>query len=184
MRRLHVWLIDVVFGVLLICVTGASAAVVWDENTNGDLSNDRLNPTSINLTEGTNSLVATMPGADLDYLTIVVPANSQFSALTPTSYVSSDGTSFIGMQAGTQMTVPTNTPSASGLLGWAHFGTGPGNVNQDILPAMGTSGAGATGFTPPLSAGSYTFWIQQASTASVSYQFDFLVTSLAVPTGD
>ena len=37
-------------------------------------------------------------------------------------------------------------------------------------------GPGAIGFTPPLPAGDYTFWMQQTGANSATYQFDFIVT--------
>jgi hypothetical protein len=120
-----------------------------------------------------------MPGSDLDYVTIQVPDGHQFTGLTMASYASTDGTSFIGVQAGTQLTVGTGGP-ASELLGYTHFGTTPGNVGQNILPSICT-GPGAMGCTPPLAAGPYTFWIQQANTVNVTYQFDFLVAALPPP---
>ena len=65
---------------------------------------------------GTSSIVATLPRSDLDYFTINVPANHEFTALTPATYVSEDGISFVGVQAGSQMTVPVNPATAAGLL--------------------------------------------------------------------
>ena len=44
--------------------------------------------------------------------------------------------------------------------------------------AIPPSAAGATGFTPPLGVGTYTFLIQQLG-ASTAYQFDFNVTRAA-----
>jgi hypothetical protein len=64
-------------------------------------------------------------------------------------------------------------------LGYTHFGPGAGNVGLDILPSMGT-GAGSQGFTAPLAAGSYTFWIQQLG-ALTNYDFNFAVTRVPEP---
>ena len=163
--------------------TPHALAVNHNEGTNGDLSNNGNAPTSLNLTAGTNSVIATMPAADLDFLTVHVPTNHQLTALMLASYAGGgDGTAFIGMKTGTTIAVTSNPAQ---LNGYTHFGTGPGNVGQDILDNIG-QGAGATGFTPPLGAGAYSFWIQQASGANTSYQFDFVVNALAVPglTGD
>ena len=168
---------------LVVCLAaGASAEVIWNEPDWGDVSNDRLAPTLIPLSLGTNSFIAFLEGADLDYITVVVPEDHQLSELVLTDYVSEDGISFIGVQAGGQMTVPTDAGTAAGLLGWTHFGDLLGSVGMDILPVMGTNGFFSDGFTPPLPSGPYTFWIQQREGVHVDYQFDFEVTSTAVET--
>ena len=60
--------------------------------------------------------------------------------------------SFIGLQAGNEVTLPTNATRAAGWLGWDHYS--PGDIDTDILPTIGT-GLGATDFVPPLGAGDY-----------------------------
>lgn len=165
--------------VFLLLVAGSlQAAVVWDEAADGDLSNDRLLPTSIALAAGTNSVLAEMPLFDLDYFTIVVPEGHEFSHLVLESYAGDDAVSFIGVARGTQMPVPTNTTSAAGLLGWAHFGESTGDLGNDFLPRLGTGGFGAEDFVPPLASGAYTFWIQQVDGLSVAVQLDFVVTEV------
>ena len=120
---------------------------------------------------------------DLDYLTIHVPANAFLSGLTLVSYTGpggtdpEDGTAFIGMEAGNQITVPTNVFSAAGLMGWSHFGPDLVNVGRNILPDMAQSGFGSTGFTPPVTSGAYSFWIQQLTDVEIDYQFDFQITT-------
>ncbi|MEX2306051.1 MAG: hypothetical protein WD738_00565 [Pirellulales bacterium] len=166
--------------VLVAAVFGASApvhAVNHNETTNGDLSNSGSSPTQLTLSAGSNLVTATMPGSDLDFLTVHIPVDHVFSALTLVSYTSTDGTSFIGMKNGTTIAV-TGNPAT--LNGYTHFGTVPGNVGQDILDDIGM-GFGSVGFTPPLATGAYSFWIQQANTVNVSYQFDFMVTALPPP---
>jgi hypothetical protein len=46
-------------------------------------------------------------------------------------------------------------------------GGGPGDINQDILPAIWLGG--------PLPAGTYAFWIQDTA-GPVTYAFDFKIT--------
>ena len=83
------------------------------------------------------------------------------------------GDSFIGIESGPQVTVSTTATDATGLLGWDHYGTDDIGVN--ILPLMGTSGVGSTGFTGPLPAGTYSFWVQEASVGTVPYGLEFTV---------
>lgn len=160
----------------------AAVAVTYDESSNGDLSGSNSAPTNWGaLPSGTHSLIGTVNIPDKDYVTLNIPNGLSLSKLIMVSYDSNnsgDERAFIGVQGGTVMTVPPTTPSAAGLLGWAHFGPADGNVGSDILPAMGASGVGATGFTPPLPSGDYTFWIQQVDGFELTaYRFDFTVSA-------
>jgi hypothetical protein len=86
--------------------------------------------------------------------------------------------SFIGVQSGSVMTVPPTATSATGLLGWTHYGTADG-IN--LLPALDT-GIGATGFTGPLAAGAYTFWFNEVSSdAGLAFDMNFHTTPAPVP---
>lgn len=174
-------------GVCFFCLATSGtlfAVTIWDEaiTEDGDLSGTRTSPTMVSLSEGTNTLLGATSMGDLDYLTVTVPAGHEFSELTLVSFVSTDDIAFAGMGEGAVID-PTSAPA--NLLGYTHFGTGPGavHVGSDMLPAMGVS-AGAIGFTPPLDSGQYAFWIQQAAGAPVTYQFDFIVTALAGAPGD
>jgi len=151
----------------------ASGDVLWNEGSQGDLSNDRLNPTAFPLTPGTHSLFATTGSGDLDYLSITLAPGTQLTQLNLVSYQGADQRAFMGIQSGATFTEAPATVNVSNLLGWTHFGPGAGNVGANLLPGLGT-GAGAIGFAPPLGSGTYSFWIQQLGGA-VSYQMDFVV---------
>jgi len=168
--------------VSLFQVQRAGAAILYAEGVSGDLSNNRLLPTQLVLSTGVNSILATSAGSDREYFTLVLPINLLLTQLILASYDSFDDTSFIGVQAGTTFTVAPTTLNAAGLLGWTHFG--PNTVateGTDILDNIGAGGFGATNFAPPLPSGSYTFWVQQASSSLTSYQLDFVVTSVPEP---
>lgn len=160
-------------GGVLALAPAAAADVFWNEAVDGDLSNDRLAPSAFVFDVGTHSLLATTGSGNLDYLSITVPAGMELASLTLVAYTGNDRTAFIAVQEGATFTEAPGAPDAGNLLGWAHFGTGPGNVGTDILDDMGT-GPGAIGFTPPLGAGTYSFWLQQLG-ATVTYQLDFEV---------
>jgi PEP-CTERM motif len=159
----------------------ASAVVVWDESVNGDVSNNPVAPTSINLAVGTNSFVATMPGDDLDFITINVPANSQFSALIQGPYDSFDQISFIAIGPGSQLPASILTYDPTGLLGYTHFGPGQFDEGTDLLPQLAVASFGVPGFATPLPSGAYSFWIQQESSIATSYRLDFVVTAVPEP---
>ena len=86
-----------------------------------------------------------------------------------------------------QVTVPVPLPmsefpaAAATLLGYVR--SGPTTLDTDILDDLGTSGSAltaATGFTGPLSAGNFAFWIQQTG-VEASYAFDFVLTPVPEP---
>jgi hypothetical protein len=156
-----------------------AVAANYTEIANGDLSNDRLNRTALTLAAGSNRVRGAFGQPDLDYLTLTVPSQHVLAAIRVGEENFPGSTrSFIAVQAGTQMTVPSNTPSPAGLLGYTHVDAGAG---AEILAAIGT-GFGATGFIPPLAAGTYTFWIQDTSSAvpGMGFDFDFQVQTAPV----
>jgi len=162
---------------LLIGTTGAAtSAVTIDESAQGDISNDPGDPTARTLISGTNSVIGTMGPGDLEYFRFVVPSGMRLDGITLSDFAGDSFVSFLAVQRGSTFTVAPSTGSAAGLLGWTHFS----NVGQDLLPAMGTSGFGAEGFTPPLPAGTYTFWMQEID-ADVQYRLDFDVTAVPEP---
>ncbi len=179
-------------GIAVVCAMAPPAAAVnHNEAVDGDLSGDRLNPTQLVLSAGTNSLTATTgvflneqeeEETDLEYVRIDLPANHQLVSILMQGYTSFDTTAFIGVQSGTTFTFdPGDAISNVGNLdGYAHFGPGAGHdPGDDLLPDIG-AGPGSIGFTPPLTGTSYTFWIQQTG-ALTDYQLDFIVTSIPEP---
>jgi len=152
----------------------ASGVTLWDEAVNGDLSNDRFNPTALNLAMGVNSITATSVSGDREYVALTLAPGTQLSAVNLVSYTGVDGTAFIAVQVGGQLTEPPTGTDAANLLGWTHFGSAEGNVGTDILDDMGI-GSAAIGFVPPLPANTYTFWMQQTGANPSTFQFDFIV---------
>jgi hypothetical protein len=164
----------------------AHADTGWNEGTAGDFSNDGLAPTAVPMVAGSNVISGTTGRStggviDRDYFSITLPAGFQLDAivmLQGTTFLGASGLGFIAVQAGPQMTVSPTSGSATGLLGWWHYNEN--DMGTDILPVIGL-GAGATGFFGSLPAGSYTFWIQEISTGSVNYNFDFQVSAVPEP---
>ena len=166
---------------LLIGLAGPAAAeVMWDESlpANGDLSGDYLNPTQLapvaaaNCADdpcplGANQHVAFVvdgpaaAGMDREYFTFTVPAGYQLSKIILDTFTTDPNNQanlgFFGIASGaTWPTEPTSTQT-SPLLGYKLVGIG--DVGTDILSDVG-QGAGTQGFTPPLPAGTYSFWAQ------------------------
>ena len=160
-------------------------ATDYDEAVDGDISGDRFNPTVLNLTTGSNVVVATQQGdafgRDVDYLTIVVPTGSQLVRLDCPAYsaLGKPNLAFLGVQAGPIFTTPFTNTDAADLLGGVVYGFF--SVGTDILPQVGTLG-GATGFTPPLPAGTYTWWYNQTGDPS-TVTLDFVIEPADGPVG-
>ncbi len=168
-------------GLCAAALAGAHAAragIVYDEAVSGDFSGDGLNPTLVTLEPGSNQIFGVTGriflDPDRDYFTVTIPVGHAFVALTELAGTRINSqVSFLGVQAGPQVTVETFAVTATGLLGWTHyFGT---SVDIDILPAVGAGAGGATGFVPPLPAGDYSFWIQDFGDGDANYGFDIVV---------
>lgn len=168
----------------LLCVSSLAASIAratdYNEAVSGDLSGDRLNPTAILPTNGSNRVTATSAGGDLEYFRVTIPSGQRLSAVVNVSHSGTQGLSFIGAQSGAAFTEPPSGTVVGNLLGYAHFGPGsrpPGTstVGTDILDNIAT-GPGSMTFTPPLATGTYTFWAQELG-GSVTYTLDFQLTA-------
>lgn len=175
------WLIAAVLGLS----TAAQAGITYSESVSGDISDDRLSPTSLLLGSGSNLISGTFGPSgvpeipDLDYVTLDVPTGFLLNEVVLTGASVGGAVSFIGVQQGTQFTVPYTTTSSATLLGWHHFGSG--DIGTDILPEIAGK-PGTIGFIPPLSSGPYTFWIMELDqSAPHSYAFDFKVVPVPEP---
>ena len=121
-------------------IVSAQAAVIYNEASNGDLSNSGLSPTVLTLAPGSNQILGTTGntgGIDRDYFTFAVPLGFQLTAITVLPGTAPLGISFIGLEAGTEVTLPTNAATAAGLLGWWHYAR---DIDTNILPGNGHSG--------------------------------------------
>lgn len=163
----------------LLAPATATAAIVHNEAVDGDFSGNGLAPTFVSVGAGTNTLIGGTGGGDRDYFSITVPAGSALTALFVREGTTVRGSSsFIGVQAGGQVTLPPDAGTAAGLLGWHLYATS--DIGDDILPLMGAAGNGAGGFAPPLGSGTYAFWVQELGGAT-SYRFDLEVTPIPEP---
>lgn len=185
MKR-HGMLPSMIAGALLS--SGAWAAT-YDERVLGDISGDRLAPTLMILGAGSNLVSghygrADAGGLDLDYLHIMLPAGHKLVALEVLPGTThGGGRSFIGVQAGTQITVTPAAAEPADMLGYTHFTAVANPVN--ILADMGNSlgeGFGSQGFVPPLDGADYTFWIMETQSSRVfDYRFNFQVSAVPLP---
>ena len=174
--------------------TAPVKAIIYNEASLGDLSDDPAAPTALSLTPGSNSVIGTVNGFGngdpQDWVSFTIPTGFVMTSYTNSKYVSTDEQGFTGFQSG---------PSFSGdpfmeisYAGYAHFGFAATNpdgtppastVGVNLLPLMADPNfaPGTTGFTPPLGAGTYTFLIQQGNDFTTGYRFNMNVRSVSVP---
>jgi hypothetical protein len=139
------WFTAVAAAALAFASSPATGTVVWDEASSGDLSNSGLTATPVTFGLGSNVVQGTIghdpTGAiDRDYFTFTIGPNQVLTSLNILSGTQTLGLSFIGLQSGTQVTLATNTSTAAGLLGWAHYGIS--DVGSDILDNMSIAAMG------------------------------------------
>jgi hypothetical protein len=163
-------------------VAAAHGDTIYKESMSGDLSNSGMAPTLLTVSLGLNDVYGTTGKSsagviDRDYFTFTIPQGMELASITVlpgTESLGANDVSFIGVESGPQVTVnPSTATDATGLLGWWHYGAQ--DIGVDILPLMGSAGDNSTGFTAPLPAGTYSFWIQEASVGSVPYGLEFAV---------
>lgn len=156
---------------------GAAAATVWNESVNGDLSGSYLAPTPVTLSLGTNSIIGSVTAGDRDYFRIAVPNGATFTQMILGAYsVSPANLMFAAIESGTIITEPPTSPNPANLLGYAHVGYA--QLGTDVLDDMAASNLSdppAMGFTTPLPAGDYSFWLQQLNATPTSYRFDLVI---------
>jgi hypothetical protein len=153
----------------------ASADMIYNESINGDLSGNGLVPTSLLFGAGSNQVLGATgdpgTGIDRDYFTFFVPEGMVLAGITllPNTFVSGSS-SFMGMQAGPQLTVTPSGGGAQNLIGILHYDNSM--IGTNILPTMGITGG--------LGTGAYSVWVQELG-GVVDYGFDFQVAPVPVP---
>jgi hypothetical protein len=169
---------------------GIAQTVLWNESVSGDLSNNQAAPNAFTLPIGVSSIIGNVTGGTdpQDWVALTVPPGTAMTSLVLASYTSTDVQGFTGFQLGGSFVGSVNT--AGSYTGYTHYGTGAANnghaatnlVGQNLLPIMAdlTQDPGATGFTPPLGPGTYSFLIQQLG-ASTGYEFDYTVAPVPEP---
>jgi len=148
----------------LAIAQSATGATIWSESVNLGV-----------LAVGTNTILGSTTSGDLDYFTFTVPAGASFNQMNLAAYGAANN-SFIGIQSGSVFTEAPSTVNPANLLGYAHFGSA--QVGTDVLDDMATSNLlvpPAQGFSVPLAAGSYVFWVQQLNPTPSSYTWDVVV---------
>jgi PEP-CTERM motif len=184
--------------VCVLLATSLAKATIYNEAVSGDLSDDKAAPTPLTLTPGFNSIIGTVAGFPefggtdpQDWVSITIPAGFVMTSYVNAKFVSSDPQGFTGFQFGSSFSGDEFV--AGSYAGYAHFGTAAQNpdgnptssskVGVNLLPLMADPNfaPGATGFTPPLQAGTYALLIQQGDPSTTGYRFNMTVRPVQVP---
>jgi len=174
--------IQSIFLVVATSFSNGSAATIYNEGISGDLPNSGLEPKLLAVGVGSNQVFGTtgrVTATDRDYFRITLGPGLELTAIIELPGTTAGGVSFIGIEAGSQVTVSTGATEATGLLGWWHYS--PADINTNILPEMAVPAEGSAGFTVPLGPGSYSFWIQDFSAGTFDYGFDLVVSETPEP---
>jgi hypothetical protein len=186
---------------MVLAVLGVSSpagfgGIIWNEAVNGQLSTNPASPTVLTVFPGSNEVIgethgpiipATQLATDADIFSFTVGQGFQLTAINILAFNYVPNTnpanpiSYAAVQTGGRI---TSTTSGAALLGATLFGNQapyPG-VGGDLLPALagGPTLLAGSGFTPPLGAGQYTFWVQETN-GSTSYDFAFQITPDPIP---
>jgi len=154
----------------------AMGGVFFDEDVDGDLSNDRFNPTVFNLGAGASSFImdvidSDQPQGDLDYFTVVIGDGLSIDSIVLAESFNPgggfDNVAFIALQIGPIVTVDPASPNPAPLAGFV-IGS-PNLIGTNILPTL------AGDFGPTLGSGEYAFWVQQTGESLTRLRLDFNV---------
>jgi hypothetical protein len=167
------------------------AWAAYNESTDGDLSGNHLTPTPVALTpNGLTSISGNVAGAgggvstDLDYFRVSAPAGQFLTGVFVRSGTTTGGAtgSFIGLFQGPVGTNPATTTGMD-MLGYYLYRVA--DIDTNILDDMATFNFNGTnpsqGFTPPLSANDYTFWVQEGALGTFNYNFDIQLSNVPEP---
>lgn len=181
-----------VFLLGLILVPQARGAVVFDEASfGGDWSDDNTEPTDLGFfvpgaagAVMANSVIGQTDSGAPDIFTFEIATGNVLQSLILASYEMGDAAMFVAIAEGDQFPndyFEINDESFADTSSWLGGSTvGPSDVGTDVLARMGSIGLGS-GYTPPLGAGTYTFYLQQTGPLT-QYTLDFNVSSAsAVP---
>ena len=170
---------------ILISAGTATATNIWYEPTDGELSDDYLNPTALTLTYGAggDDIFFQTPESlttDRDYFTITVASGYELSSLVLTQFDTSPSTNlgFIAVSSGASFATPPASPNPALLLGYALVGTA--HVGTDILDDLGAA-AGTIGFSGALGSGTYSFWAQDNTAFDEDWTLTFVTSPIPEP---
>jgi len=152
----------------------ASAAVIWNEGINGDLSSSEAAPTGISFGVGTNQILGTVSGSplDRDYITFTIAPGQTLSHLNLIAF-SPDNLAFSAFNSGSTSFIPSGATNGLFLSGIHIAGA---DVGSDMMPFYDTRNVTTNSLaSPSLGPGTYCWMIQQTSPIAQSYTVEFVI---------
>lgn len=163
----------------LLLPSAATAAVIWQESVDGDLSGNPATPTQLVLSTGSNIVTGSVqaPNDIRDYVTFTIAADQQLIGLTLLQYQDLDtggpgNRGYHALNIGATSLIPSGGNSGS-FLGGDHLDPLP--IGTDLLPILAAAPLAGSGFSTPLGAGTYSYLIQQTGPQFTGYSLDFRV---------
>lgn len=155
----------------------ASAMLIFNELSSGDLSSNPLKPTLLSVDAGSNFIDGSVAGNDRDYFTLKLPTGAYLAAIILRASSGSDAT-FLSFQSGSTFTELAGSTDLRNLLGYASFFHS--DVGTDLLQTLG-SASEAIGFTGAPEGEMFTFWIDQANPSPANYSFELVIAEIPSP---
>ncbi len=156
--------------------TNAQAASLWNESTDGDLSDNGLTPTQLGpLSAGSNRLSATFNAGTInpspDYFTLEIPEGFALNDIVLLDWKAEptfEDIAFFAVQTGDvfDFVVPEDRSNANGLLGWTHLRSTQVNSSK-IITELARSNKS------PAEAGVDAFYNEEAETYSPELLAEF-----------
>lgn len=162
--------------VLLVAATAvpASAAVIWNESINGDLSSSEGAPTSISFGLGVNSILGSISGnpLDRDYITFTIAPGQTLSHVNLIAF-GPDNIAFTAFNSGSTSFIPSGATNGSFLSG-IHITAA--DAGSDLMPFYDTRSVTTNSLSSAsLGPGTYCWMIQQTSAVTQNYSIDFVL---------
>jgi hypothetical protein len=155
----------------------ATAAVIWDEDVNGDLSSNEAAPTPIPFPFGASIIKGKINGnpLDRDYITFTVPADHTLSSMSLLVF-QPNNLAFMSLNAGSTSYIPSASTNDFFLSG-IHFSQNdlfPINLMEFFATRSVTTNALPS---PSLGPGTYSWLIQQTSPVLQTYWVEFILST-------
>ena len=159
---------------LAVMAVPASAAVIWNEGLNGDLSSSESAPTVISFGVGSNQILGSINGLpiDRDYITFTIGPGQTLAHVNLIAF-SPDNLAFTAFNSGSTSFIPSGATNGSFLSG-IHINAS--NVGQDLMPIFDTGNVTTNSLPgPSLGPGTYCWMIQQTSPVLQNYTIEFVI---------
>lgn len=152
----------------------ASAAVIWNESINGDLSSSEAAPTLISFGVGSNQILGSVSGSplDRDYITFTIAPGQTLSHLNLIAF-GPDNLAFTAFNSGSTSFIPSTTTNSLFLSG-IHISSA--DAGFDLMPFFDTRNVTTNSLPgPSLGPGTYCWMIQQTSPIVQNYTVEFVM---------